>query len=84
MKHNIFQEKIIQNLDDMEEALEGYEVDEFYVTIEFDKSEGGYKAYFFLTSDGEPLAESEEWGTNKQNLINDIQEVFGEEVDIID
>ena len=81
MDYNLFQEKIIQNLDDMEEALEGYEIDEFYVTIEKDREEG-YKAYFFLTADGEPLAETEGWGNVKNTLIEDIKSVFGEEVDI--
>jgi len=82
MHYNLFQEKIIQNLDDMAEALEDYELDEFYVTIEFDKGEGGFKASFFELKDGNPIAETEEWGTNKNNLIEDIKSVFGEDVDI--
>ena len=77
----MFQRPIIQNLDDMADALEDYEIDEFYVTIEKDREEG-YKAYFFLTVDGEPLAETEGWGNNKDILVADIEEVFSEDVDI--
>jgi len=82
MQYNMFQEKIIQNLDDMEEALEGYSIDEFYVTIEKDREEG-LKAYFFLNADGESLAETEGWNSTKAQLIADIISVFGEDVDIL-
>lgn len=83
MRTNLFQEKIIQNLDDMSEALEDHELDEFYVTLEYDKEEG-WKAFFLLAVDGEPLAETEGWGVDKDILIEDIISVFGPDVDIID
>lgn len=83
MDYNFFQEKIIQNLDDMEDALDGYDLDDFYVTIEYDKEEGGFKASFFLNSDGELLAETEAWGSNKKSLIEDIVSIFGDDVDIL-
>jgi hypothetical protein len=82
MRRSLFQQYIIENLDDMSEALEGYEIDEFHVSIDYDKEEG-YRAYFWLTADGEPLAETEGWGKDKNQLIQDIISVFGEEVDIV-
>lgn len=82
MQYDLFQLPIIENLDDMAEALADYEIDEFYVQIENHKQDGGWKAKFFLTKDGFPLAESEGWGNSKAALIEDVQSVFGEDVDI--
>jgi hypothetical protein len=82
MRSDLFKQYIIENLDDMAEALEAYEVDEFYVSIDHDREEG-YRAYFFLNSDGEQLAETEGWGKDKAQLVNDIISVFGEDVDIV-
>lgn len=58
MDYNFFQEKIIQNLDDMEDALSGYDLDDFYITIENDREEG-YQAFFYLNVDGELIAQTE-------------------------
>lgn len=83
MQHNLFGLKIIQNMDDMEEALEDYALDEFYVSLEKEKDEG-WKAFFHLVEDGEPLAETEGWGSNKSSLIADLYAVFSDDLDIVD
>ena len=82
MQHNLFGLSIIQNLDDMEEALVDYEIDEFYVSI--DREEGEWKATFHLTVDGEILAETEGWSSTKSILVEDLYSVFGEDLDIVD
>jgi hypothetical protein len=82
MRYNLFQQPIIENMDDMADALEDYSIDEFYVTVDYDREEG-FRAYFWLAADGEPLAETEGlWGKDKNSMIEDIKSVFGEEVDI--
>lgn len=83
MRQNFFGLQIIENMDDMTDALEAYDIDEFYVSIDKDKEEG-FKAYFFLTSDGEPLAETEGWSNSKDVLIEDLLFAFGEDLDIVD
>jgi hypothetical protein len=83
MQRNMFGLKIIENMDDMVEAMEDYEIDEFYVTLEKDRESSGWKAFFFLTVDGESLAETDSWFTSKAELIEDIVSVFGEDVDIL-